>query len=84
MNFSMFIIYGIPAAYLAHKFRSELDRSALTNMSIYLSSFFLRAFLWMIVAFFSDNETFESSIIILEYLAAFVIEISMYFFVFEM
>lgn len=38
----------------------------------------------MIVAFVSENENFESCIIVVEYIAAFVIEISMYFFVYEM
>jgi hypothetical protein len=80
----MFVLYSLPASYLAWKFKSELDSSALFNISLYLTSFFLRAFLWMLVAFYSKDEQFESAIIILEYAAAYVIEISNYFFVYEM
>lgn len=84
MNLAMLLIYSIPASYLAYKFKRELDRSALINIAIYLTSFFLRAFLWMIVAFVNESEALESCIIVIEYVAAFVIEISMYFFVYEM
>ena len=68
------------------KFKFNLDRSALINIAIYLTSFLTRAVMWGLAWIDDGGEqsTFRGIMIILEYVAAFVIEISLYFFVFEM
>ena len=63
------------------KFNFKLDRSALLNVSIYSISFTLRSVMWAVAG---SLTVLESWMTILEYVAAFVIEISLYFFVFEM
>jgi hypothetical protein len=87
-NTILFVVYLIPAVYVLYKFKLGLDRSALANIAIYILSFLTRAIMWGLAAFNEQPNTnksiFRGIMINLEYVAAFVLEISMYFFVFEM
>jgi len=89
-NTVLFFTYLVPAVYVLHKFRLKLDKGALINIGIYTFSFFTRALMWGLASI-NDNQddknndvTFRGVMIIMEYLAAFILEISLYFFIFEM
>jgi hypothetical protein len=89
-NAILFVLYLVPASFVLHTFRFKLDRSVLINIAIYTLSFLTRAVMWGLASYNDDpnkndnSDIFRGVMIILEYFGAFVLEISIYFFVFEM
>ena len=89
MNTALFLIYSVPAFYVLKKFEFKLDKPAIINIIIYTFCFLIRAIMWSLAWIYdsqSDNNinTFRGTMIILEYISVFILEISSYFFVFEM
>ncbi len=86
MNFILFVVYMVPAFFVLRKFKLKLDRSALINIAIYAFAFLIRTIMWGLAWIDGDTKhsKFRGTMIILEYVAAFIIEISIYYFVFEM
>ena len=90
-NAILFVLYLVPASFVLKTFRFKLDRSVLINIAIYTLSFLTRAVMWGLAAFYNNyknkndkSDIYRGVMIILEYFGAFVLEISIYFFVFEM
>ena len=89
-NAILLVFYMVPASLVLYKFKFKMDRSALLNIAIYTLSFLTRAVMWGLASKNDDprnndkSDIFRGIMIILEYVGAFVIEISIYFFVFEM
>jgi hypothetical protein len=89
-NAILFFLYLVPASFVLKTFRFKLDRSALINIAIYTLSFLTRAVMWGLASYNDDpnkndnSDIFRGVMIILEYFGAFVLEISIYFFIFEM
>ena len=89
-NAILFFLYLVPASFVLNTFRFKLDRSALINIAIYTLSFLTRAVMWGLASYNDDpnkndnSDIFRGVMIILEYFGAFVLEISIYFFIFEM
>jgi hypothetical protein len=75
MNFILLLIYVIPALLVLKKFKFKLDRSALINITIYAVSFLTRAIMWGLawIDHKGDKSTFRGIMIVLEYVAAFII-----------
>jgi hypothetical protein len=89
LNLILFIVYIIPACFVLRKFKLKLDQSALINITIYTACFFTRAIMWGLAWAYNEESaavinTYRGIMINLEYVSAFVLGISLYFFVFEM
>ena len=80
LNLGLLIIYSVPAFYLLVKSRMNLDLPALINILIYMMSFLLLTILWGLADW---QPVLLSFMTLVEYFAVFTIEISLYFFVFE-
>ena len=89
-NAILLVLYLVPASLVLYTFKFKMDRSALINIAIYTLSFLTRAVMWGLASKNDDprknenSDTYRGIMIILEYVGAFVLDISMYFFVFEM
>ena len=87
-NAILLVVYLVPASLVLFKFKFKMDRSALINIAIYTLSFLTRAVMWGLASKNNEkndnSDIFRGIMIILEYIGAFVLEISIYFFVFEM
>jgi hypothetical protein len=83
LNIALLIIYTVPALWLFYISKMNIDRSAIWNIMIYITSFLLRAILWG-VSNLEKESIIQGIMTIVEYLVAFVMQISLYFFVFEM
>ncbi|CDW75077.1 UNKNOWN [Stylonychia lemnae] len=83
-NTAILILYSVPAIFIFLKTKAKLEKSVVINIILFIISFSLKFLTWLLNYLLVKNDTKLQGIQLVTFSASFLIELSLYHFIFEM
>ncbi len=84
INLIILVLYGVPAMYILIKNKFKLEYAIIINISLYCTSFFIKTLIWTFMLSIKKDTSQSDTLQLMEVIASYSVEVSTYFFVFEM